>query len=200
MRKYTVLVHEAEEGGYWAEVQELPGCFASADTLEELEDDAMEAIKTYIEASRLMEVTVPESPKSVKLVHERELRTNESAVARELERVGLSTTEDLLESAGSPSGRAGLARKTGLSEKLILEWVNRADLMRIKGIRTDFSDLLEAAGVDSVQELSTRSPASLHSSLETINTSEKLARRTPSFAEVAKWIAEARTIKSMVTH
>jgi predicted RNase H-like HicB family nuclease len=60
MRKYTVLVHEAEEGGYWAEVEELPGCFASGDTLDELESDVKDAIETYIAACREMGQPVPE--------------------------------------------------------------------------------------------------------------------------------------------
>jgi predicted RNase H-like HicB family nuclease len=60
MRKYTILVHEAEEGGYWAEVEELPGCFASGDTLDELEADVKDAIETYIAACREMGQPVPE--------------------------------------------------------------------------------------------------------------------------------------------
>jgi predicted RNase H-like HicB family nuclease len=60
MRKYTVLVHEAEEGGYWAEVEELPGCFASGDTLDELESDVRDAIETYIAACKEMGQPIPE--------------------------------------------------------------------------------------------------------------------------------------------
>jgi predicted RNase H-like HicB family nuclease len=48
-----VIVHEeAEEdrGGYWAEVSELPGCYASGDTLDELEKDTKDAIEQHISA------------------------------------------------------------------------------------------------------------------------------------------------------
>ncbi|MPZ48283.1 MAG: type II toxin-antitoxin system HicB family antitoxin [Dehalococcoidia bacterium] len=49
MQTRIVKVHEAEEeGGYWAEVEELPGCFGSGDTLDELEQDIKDAIETYI--------------------------------------------------------------------------------------------------------------------------------------------------------
>lgn len=65
MKAYTVIVHEEEDrdvGGYWAEVVELPGCFASGDTLDELEDDIRGAIETYIDAQKQLGKPVPEAP------------------------------------------------------------------------------------------------------------------------------------------
>jgi len=59
MSEYTVLVHEAKEGGFWAEVEELPGCFASGDTRDELDADVQGAIKTYI--AGLAEMNQPQS-------------------------------------------------------------------------------------------------------------------------------------------
>lgn len=44
MHTFTVLVHEAEEGGYWAEVPELPGCLSQGETLDELRRNVLEAI------------------------------------------------------------------------------------------------------------------------------------------------------------
>jgi predicted RNase H-like HicB family nuclease len=44
--KVKVVVHEAEEGGYWAEVPAIPGCATQGDTLEELVKNVQEAIKS----------------------------------------------------------------------------------------------------------------------------------------------------------
>lgn len=117
-----------------------------------------------------------------------------------LEAAGVSTVEALLEQGGSPAGRKGLAEKANLTSQQILEWVNRADLMRVKGIGSEYSDLLEAAGVDTVKELATRRADNLHAKLEEVNAAKKLVRRTPTAADVEKWVAEAKTMPGMVTY
>ena len=48
----TVLVHDAEEGGYWAEVPEFPGCVSQGDTLDELEGNIREAIEAWLASER----------------------------------------------------------------------------------------------------------------------------------------------------
>ena len=78
------------------------------------------------------------------------------AYAEKLSGQGLKTTDDLLAAAATPKGRQDLEAVTGISGALILGWVNKADLFRVKGIGTQYSDLLEAAGVDSVVELAQR--------------------------------------------
>jgi ribosomal protein L21 len=120
--------------------------------------------------------------------------------AKTLSDAGLDTTGDLLEAAGSASGRNALATKTGLTSRQILEWVNRADLMRITGVGSEFSDLLEASGVDTVRELATRVPANLQAKMAEVNGEKSLTRRTPSVPEVEKWVAEAKTLPPMVSH
>ncbi len=120
--------------------------------------------------------------------------------AKTLGDAGLKTTDDLLASAGSASGRRSLAAKTSISESSLLEWVNRADLMRIKGVGSEFSDLLEASGVDTVRELATRVPANLHTKMVEVNDTKKLTRRNPTSAEVERWVTEAKTLKPMVSH
>ena len=120
--------------------------------------------------------------------------------AKALQAAGVATTEALLDAAGSASGRQALAEKTGVTPQRVLEWVNRADLMRINGVGSEYSDLLEAAGVDTVKELATRRADNLHAKLEEVNTAKKLVRRTPSAAEVEKWVAEAKTLPAKVTH
>lgn len=115
-----------------------------------------------------------------------------------LESAGVSTVEQLLDAAGSPEGRRELAQRTGVSPQRVLEWVNRADLMRINGVGSEFSDLLEASGVDTVGELATHRADNLAAMLQEVNAAKKLVRRTPSVAEVEKWIAAAKTLPAKV--
>lgn len=120
--------------------------------------------------------------------------------AAKLEAAGVATVEALLEKGGSASGRKALAEATGLSTDRILEWVNRADLMRIKGVGSEYSDLLEAAGVDTVKELATRRPDNLHAKLAEVNEAKSLVRRVPTQNEVEAWVAEAKTLPPAVTY
>jgi len=115
--------------------------------------------------------------------------------------VGVATTEALLERGASASGRAALAESSGISGTLILEWVNHVDLMRIDGVGSEYSDLLEAAGVDSPPELAQRNATNLAITLqEVVAARPGIVRRIPSEAEVAGWIAQARTLPKIVTH
>ena len=113
---------------------------------------------------------------------------------------GVKTTEALLERAAKSNGRRDLAAATGISANQLLEWVNRADLARIKGVGSEFADLLEAAGVDSPSELAQRVPANLQTKLVTVNTEKKLVRRAPTLAEVEGWVAEAKSMPKIVEH
>ena len=113
---------------------------------------------------------------------------------------GIDTTDELLAAGASKKGRADLAEKTGLSEKLVLEWVNRADLMRIKGIGSQYSDLLEHAGVDSVPELAQRNGANLAAKMAEINEAKNLTNRAPSEKEVEDWVEQAKGLDRVVTH
>jgi predicted flap endonuclease-1-like 5' DNA nuclease len=120
--------------------------------------------------------------------------------AEKLSAIGVKTVEALLEKGATPKGRESLAEATGVSEKLILEWVNLADLIRIKGIGEEYSDLLEEAGVDTVKELKHRNPDNLYKALIEINQQKKLVRRAPTLKEVQKWIAEAAELPAVVTY
>jgi predicted RecB family nuclease len=122
------------------------------------------------------------------------------AQAAKLTAVGIKTIEQLLESGASKKGRQDLAAGTGISEKLIMEWVNRADLFRVPGVGEEISDLLEAAGVDSVPELATRKPENLAAALAEKNAVKKLVRQVPSVLQVAKFVAEAKKLPKLVTH
>jgi predicted flap endonuclease-1-like 5' DNA nuclease len=120
--------------------------------------------------------------------------------ADKLRAAGLTTTEALLEEAATPKGRQELAEKAGISGHLILEWVNRADLFRIKGVGEEYSDLLEAAGVDTVPELAQRNAENLYAKLAEANAAKKLVRRLPTQAQVADWIDQAKRLPRAITY
>lgn len=122
------------------------------------------------------------------------------AYAGKLNAAGVKTTDDLLKAGSQPKGREDLAEKTGISATLILEWVNLADLFRIKGVGEEYSDLLEEAGVDTVVELSQRNPENLHAKILEINEEKKLVRRPPTLNNVLSWINQAKTLPRMVEY
>ena len=117
-----------------------------------------------------------------------------------LRSLGIRTTEALLKAGATPQGRQGLAEKVGVSADTILKWVNRADLMRITGIGEQYSDLLEAAGVDTVVELARRNPENLHQKLVEVNAEKGLVRRLPNPAMVADWIEKAKGLERAVSY
>lgn len=122
------------------------------------------------------------------------------AFAAKLQDAGVRTSEALLERAGFKKGRDDLAATTGISGKLLLEWVNAADLMRIKGIGAEFSDLLEAAGVDSAAELAGRNATTLAATFAELNAARGTTRRAPTAAEVQGWIDQAKQLPKIVGH
>lgn len=112
----------------------------------------------------------------------------------------IATVDALLDAASTRTGRKKLADETGISEKLILKWVNHADLMRIKGVGGQFAELLEAAGVDTVKEFAHRVPANLHEKLEKTNEEKKLCGRVPSLPELEKMVSQAKTLEAKIEY
>lgn len=120
--------------------------------------------------------------------------------AQKLKDAGVGTVSALLESGATRKLRDRLAEATGVTQKLVLEWVNHADLMRVKGIGAQYSDLLEAAGVDSVAELAQRNAASLAQKLADTNAAKHLVRALPTQEQVAEWIEQAKSLPKVVAH
>ena len=120
--------------------------------------------------------------------------------ADKLAAAGVKTTAALLEKGATPKGRQQLAEKAGVSEKLILEWVNHVDLFRIKGVGSEFADLLEEAGVDTVRELAQRNPENLFQKLGEVNQAKKLVRRLPTAKQVANWVEQAKELPGVITY
>jgi len=110
----------------------------------------------------------------------------------------IRTIEQLLEQGATPAGRKGIVEHSGISAERILDWVNRADLMRIEGIGEEYSDLLERSGVDTVKELAQRNPVNLQQKLSDVNTKESLVRRLPSFPRVRGWVSQAKELPRKV--
>jgi len=120
--------------------------------------------------------------------------------AEKLAEVGIKTTEDLLNAGSSRKGREELVEKTAISSKLVLRWVNMADLMRIPGVGEEYSELLEKAGVDTVKELKMRNPQNLYNAMAESNEKYSLVRRIPSAAEVESWVASAKELEPLLTY
>ena len=111
-----------------------------------------------------------------------------------LKAAGISNTDSLLAAGKTPKERTVLAEKTGITGKLLLAWINRADLMRIKGVGEEYSELLEQAGVDTVAELGQRSAANLHVKMQEVNLEKKLVRVLPTLNQVTSWVQQAKEL------
>jgi predicted flap endonuclease-1-like 5' DNA nuclease len=116
-----------------------------------------------------------------------------------LKALGITTTKRLLLVAAGKPGREDLASQTGISEKSLLKWLNVADLMRVKGIGQEYSELLEAAGVDSVVDLRRRRPETLYQAMTQVNGKKKVVRRLPAMVEVKRWIKAAQSVTPKVS-
>ncbi|MDD7597663.1 MAG: DUF4332 domain-containing protein [Prevotella sp.] len=120
--------------------------------------------------------------------------------AKKLVEAGINTVDDLLQKAKTPAGRKTLEETTGISGKSILKWTNHADLMRINGVGPQFSELLEAAGIDTVKELKHRVADNLQQKLEEINNKRNLVNRVPSVSEVLKMIDQAKELPAIMEY
>lgn len=120
--------------------------------------------------------------------------------AEKLAAAGIRTSDGLLKAGRTSKGRDDLSQKTGISTKLLLEWVNLSDLARIRGIGEEYSDLLEEAGVDTVSELSRRVPEKLYQKILEINEQKKLVRRTPTQTNVKNWVHQAKKLPRAIEY
>ena len=123
-----------------------------------------------------------------------------SAYSQKLKEIGITNVAELLDKGSTTQGRKQIADFTGISDKLVLRWVNMADLYRIKGIGQEYAELLEAAGVDTVPELAQRNPANLLEKMAAANEQKKMVRRLPTLAQVEGWVEQAKSLPRVVTH
>jgi predicted flap endonuclease-1-like 5' DNA nuclease len=120
--------------------------------------------------------------------------------AEKLKMAGIRGTRSFLEWGATPVGRKQIAERTGIDEDKLLEWLNHADLMRVKGIGSEYSDLLEAAGVDTIVELARRNAQNLYQQLVMINNEKKLVRKMPTQSQVRGWIDQAKTLPRLINY
>jgi len=153
----------------------------SAVVLEEIELDRLEGIEKYHENIEYIEGIGP-------------------VYGGKLREIGITNPLDLLQWGSSDKGRAEIAERTGISHTLILGWVNHVDLYRVKGIGSEYGDLLERAGVDTVVELSMRNPENLYNKLVEVNQEKNLVRQLPGADQVAGWVAQAKDLPRIVTY
>lgn len=121
-------------------------------------------------------------------------------LAAALKAAGVRSVEDLLESGADKKSRKALADNTGISEARILKCVNMADLFRINGVASQYAELLECAGVDTVKELQHRNADNLAAKMAEINEVKNLVRRPPSSNVVGNWVAQAKKLPSKVSY
>lgn len=123
-----------------------------------------------------------------------------AVVGKKLRAAGVKDTDTLLAHARSVSQRKKLAEVSGLSVQRILKFANMADVYRVRGIGSEYSELLEASGVNTVPDLARRSAENLVKRMSEVNAEKKLTRKVPTLAEVTKWIAEAKKLPRVLTY
>ena len=122
------------------------------------------------------------------------------AKAEQLAKADISNTDQLLKLCCDAKGRKATSEKTGVSEGQLLKWANMADLMRVSGVGEEYSELLEAAGVDTVKELRNRNADNLAAAMAEVNEQKKLTRTVPSAKVVAKWVDHAKKLDPLISH
>ena len=122
------------------------------------------------------------------------------AFAEKLSAAKIKTTDHLLEQCCTPQGRESVSVTTGVSANQLLKWTNLADLMRVSGVGSEYSELLEAAGVDTIKELRNRNAENLAAKMKEVNDAKKLTRTTPSASVVQDWIEGANKLPPVITY
>ncbi|MDX1428964.1 MAG: DUF4332 domain-containing protein [Rhodothermales bacterium] len=123
-----------------------------------------------------------------------------ASLATKFKKAGVGSVEALLKKGSTAKGRKELEAATGIDGKRVLRFVNHADLMRVKGVGGEYSELLEAAGVDTGVELSKRNAPNLHAKMKEVNAKKKLVRQLPSQSQVEGWVSQDKKLGRMVSH
>lgn len=193
-----------EEVGLESEITESMAAMPVEEAEEVLEEKSAEGMTPTEESGEwLPENSQEELPADFYGKYNRKVIDIEGigeAYATRLAEVGITTTHGLLQQCATSKGRDELVEKTGISQKLILEWANHADMMRVQGIGPQWSDLLEMAGVNTVRELALRNPENLHRTLVEINDEKKLVRQLPTQAQVEEWVEIAKDLPRILTY
>lgn len=130
----------------------------------------------------------------------KDLKGATDAIVAKLTGKGIKDNDQFVAAATSPAQRKALAAECGCEVAVIRELANRADLARVKGVSGVYSDLLEAAGVDTVKELATRRPDNLHAKIVETNEAQKLTNKAPTAAAVEDWVKQAKELPATLTY
>jgi predicted flap endonuclease-1-like 5' DNA nuclease len=124
------------------------------------------------------------------------------AYAAKLREQGITNTKTLLQKLASRKDRTAVAQATGISDKRLLGFANKADLMRIAGIGPQMSDLLEAIGINTVPQLAQRADhEALRERMRFANEiSKAFVKQLPTPAQVRKWIDTAKTLDRTIQY
>jgi uncharacterized membrane protein HdeD (DUF308 family)/predicted flap endonuclease-1-like 5' DNA nuclease len=165
------------------------------------QEGAAQASPELSDASLVGNVDMADLTEMAKFKHELEyVEGIGPAYAGKLKAIGLVTCLDLLKAGASRKGREETAENAGIPGSLILKWVNHVDLYRVKGVGSEYADLLEAAGVDTVVELAQRNPANLANRLLEVNSTRNLVRKPPTAVQVEDWVAQAKGLPRVITY
>jgi hypothetical protein len=134
----------------------------------------------------------------------------DAALLEKLRLARIRTTAGLLKAAKDAKGRKMLSQAAGIPVAEVLDLVNRADLMRVKGLGGDYSCLLRGVGVDTLRALRHRNPQHLAKKMATEN-AERLKRTAknknakpvqllPSEKAIQKWIERAKALPLKISY
>ncbi len=129
-----------------------------------------------------------------------EIKGLDEQSAEKLNAAGISSMDAYLNACAEKKGRKELAEKTGIEEASLLHWANRADLSRIKGVSTQYGDLLECAGVDTVPELAQRNADNLHTKMTEVNNDKNLVKKLPTADQVQDWVTQAKALPRAINY
>jgi predicted flap endonuclease-1-like 5' DNA nuclease len=119
---------------------------------------------------------------------------------KKLKKANISTTEELLKQGACAKGRREIVKQTNVNSKMLLRWINRIDLYRIKGIGQKYADLLEKAGVDTVLELSKRNPQNFYEKIKEVNFEEEVTQNLPVPKKLENWVKQAKSLPRIITY
>ena len=122
-----------------------------------------------------------------------EIKGLDAVIEQKLLAANITTVEELLAATDTAAKRNALVNQLGVNASQLTDWINRADLMRLKGVGTEMANLLEECGVDSCRELQHRVAANLHTKLKETNDAQRITHHAPTLAQVEEWIREAAT-------
>ncbi len=78
--------------------------------------------------------------------------------------------------------------------------MNKADLSRVKGISSQYADLLEFSNVNTIPQLATRNAENLTAKMNEVNDERKLVRKVPVLSQVEGWISQAKELPRILQY